>query len=59
MAFEDLLGGYGALAAGRDDTVIRVGCVLMRMALYCPADGFMPLANPVRDGRAVAVRRRS
>jgi hypothetical protein len=59
MAFEDRLGGYGALATRRDDAVVRVGGVLVRMALYCPAGGFMPLANPVRGGRTGAVRRRS
>jgi hypothetical protein len=47
------------LAGRRDDTVIRVGRVLIRNAVQGPAGRFSPVANAVRAGRAGAVRRRS
>jgi hypothetical protein len=39
-------------ASTSDDTVISVGCWLMRMPPWCPPGGVMALANPIRGGAA-------
>jgi hypothetical protein len=52
VTLEDPLRESEALAARRDDTVIRVGWVLIRNAIQHPAGRFRPLANAIRGGRA-------